>query len=280
MKHKIRMIGFDLDGTLLTDKKELCQYTIEVLARAADQGIEILPVTGRPLCGLPEEVKNLYGVRYAVTANGARILDLKTGEVLREQLVDVAVAEEILKILGNYDTLREVYYDGVGYAQEEELMKISHFFEEGPMAVYVRATRRKVKDLMEKFREEDRPVDKVQGVFADPEERKKALVSLERMDGVTVTGALKNNIEVNAKGVNKGDALLWLAGRLGIEREEIMAFGDGDNDIALLEKAGIGVAMKNAGEEVKRAADAITEKTNEDEGVAAYIEQTVLRKGE
>lgn len=280
MKHKIRMIGFDLDGTLLTDKKELRQYTIEVLERAARQGIEILPVTGRPLCGLPEEVKNLYGVRYAVTANGARILDLETGEVLREQLVDVATAEEILKIFGKYDALREVYYDGVGYAQEEELLKISHFFEEGPMSVYVRATRRKVGNLMEKFREENRPVDKVQGVFADLDERKEALARLERMDGVTVTGALKNNIEVNAAGVNKGDALLWLAGHLGIAREEIMAFGDGGNDIALLEKAGVGVAMKNGREEVKHAADAITESSNEDEGVARYIEQTVLRKGE
>lgn len=280
MKNNIRMIGFDLDGTLLTDKKELLPYTIEILRQAAKQGIEILPVTGRPLCGLPKMVKELAGLRYAITANGARILDLKDGIVLREQLVDTKTAEQILEILGKYDTLREIYYDGTGYAKRAELEKIHQFFEEGPMAEYVRTTRQPVEDLMEKFYKENRAVDKVQGVFADLEERKKALNEIKQLKGVTVTGALKNNIEVNAAGVNKGDALLWLADYLGIAAQETMAFGDGDNDIALLEKAGTGVAMKNGREEVKDVADVVTERLNDEEGVAQFIEKYVLKKGE
>lgn len=280
MKHNIRMIGFDLDGTLLTEKKELCPYTIDILKRAVKQGIEILPVTGRPLCGLPKMVKELVGLRYAITANGARILDLKEGRVLREQLVDTKTAEQILEILGKYDTLREIYYDGTGYAKRAELEKIHQFFEEGPMAEYVRTTRQPVEDLMEKFYKENRAVDKVQGVFAHLEERKKALDEIKQLKGVTVTGALKNNIEVNGIGVNKGDALLWLADYLGIAAQETMAFGDGDNDIALLEKAGTGVAMKNGREEVKDVADAITERTNDEEGAAQFIEKYVLKKGD
>lgn len=280
MKHNIRMIGFDLDGTLLTDKKELCPYTIDILKRAVKQGIEILPVTGRPLCGLPKIVKELVGLRYAITANGARILDLKEGRVLREQLVDTKTAEQILEVLGKYDTLREIYYDGTGYAKRAELEKIHQFFEEGPMAEYVRTTRQPVEDLMEKFYKENRAVDKVQGVFAHLEERKKALDEIKQLKGVTVTGALKNNIEVNGIGVNKGDALLWLAEYLGIAAQETMAFGDGDNDIALLEKAGTGVAMKNGREEVKDVADAITERTNDEEGAAQFIEKYVLKKGD
>lgn len=280
MKNNIRMIGFDLDGTLLTDKKELRSYTIEILRRAVKQGIEILPVTGRPLCGLPKMVKELVGLRYAITANGARILDLKDGTVLREQLVDTKTAEEILEILGKYDTLREIYYDGTGYAKRAELEKIHQFFEEGPMAEYVRSTRCPVEDLMEKFRQESREVDKVQGVFADLGEREAALDEIRKLEGVTITGALHNNIEVNAAGVDKGNALLWLAQYLGIEPEETMAFGDGNNDITLLEKAGTGVAMKNGIEEVKHAADRVTEKTNDEEGVAQFIETYVLKKGE
>lgn len=280
MKHRIKMIGFDLDGTLLTEQKELGEYTVRILERAAEEGIEILPVTGRPLCGLPEEVRKICGLRYAITANGARILDLKDGTVLREQLVDTKTAEEILEILGKYDTLREIYYDGTGYAKRAELEKIHQFFEEGPMAEYVRTTRQPVEDLMEKFYKENRAVDKVQGVFADLEERKKALDEIKQLKGVTVTGALKNNIEVNAAGVNKGDALLWLADHLGIAAQETMAFGDGDNDIALLEKAGTGVAMKNGREEVKDVADVVTERLNDEEGVAQFIEKYVLKKGE
>lgn len=280
MKHKIKMIGFDLDGTLLTDQKELGEYTVQILKRAVEEGIVILPITGRPLCGLPEEVTGLTGLRYAITANGARILDLKNAAVLKEQLVSVETAEKILDILGNYDSLREIYYDGTGYAEREKFEQIDHFFEEGPMAEYVRSTRQPVENLMDKFRKESREVDKVQGVFADLGEREAALDEIRKLEGVTITGALHNNIEVNAAGVDKGNALLWLAQYLGIAPEETMAFGDGNNDITLLEKAGTGVAMKNGIEEVKHAADRITEKTNDEEGAAKFIETYVLKKGE
>lgn len=280
MKHRIKMIGFDLDGTLLTEQKELGEYTVRILERAAEEGIEILPVTGRPLCGLPEEVRKIRGLRYAITANGARILDLASGTVLKEQLVDTKTAGQILDILGKYDTLREIHYDGTGYAQREQLAQIEHFFGESAMAEYVHSTRCPVEDLMEKFHTENRAVDKVQGVFADLEERKKALEEIESLTGVTVTKALKNNIEVNAAGVNKGDALVWLAKRLEIMPKETLAFGDGNNDFALLEKAGTGVAMKNGIEEIKRVADEMTEKTNDEEGVAQFIETYVLKKGE
>ena len=280
MKHKIKMIGFDLDGTLLTDQKELGEYTVQILKRAVEEGIVILPITGRPLCGLPEEVTGLTGLRYAITANGARILDLKNAAVLKEQLVSVETAEKILDILGNYDSLREIYYDGTGYAEREKLEQIDHFFEEGPMAEYVRSTRQPVENLMDKFRKESREVDKVQGVFADLGEREAALDEIRKLEGVTITGALHNNIEVNAAGVDKGNALLWLAQYLGIAPEETMAFGDGNNDITLLEKAGTGVAMKNGIEEVKHASDRITEKTNDEEGAAKFIETYVLKKGE
>lgn len=280
MKNKIKMIGFDLDGTLLTDQKELGEYTVQILKRAVEEGIVILPITGRPLCGLPEEVTGLTGLRYAITANGARILDLKNAAVLKEQLVSVETAEKILDILGNYDSLREIYYDGTGYAEREKLEQIDHFFEEGPMAEYVRSTRQSVENLMDKFRKESREVDKVQGVFADLGEREAALDEIRKLEGVTITGALHNNIEVNAAGVDKGNALLWLAQYLGIAPEETMAFGDGNNDITLLEKAGTGVAMKNGIEEVKHAADRITEKTNDEEGAAKFIETYVLKKGE
>ena len=280
MKHKIKMIGFDLDGTLLTDQKELGEYTVQILKRAVEEGIVILPITGRLLCGLPEEVTGLTGLRYAITANGARILDLKNAAVLKEQLVSVETAEKILDILGNYDSLREIYYDGTGYAEREKLEQIDHFFEEGPMAEYVRSARQPVENLMDKFRKESRGVDKVQGVFADLGEREAALDEIRKLEGVTITGALHNNIEVNAAGVDKGNALLWLAQYLGIAPEETMAFGDGNNDITLLEKAGTGVAMKNGIEEVKHAADRITEKTNDEEGAAKFIETYVLKKGE
>lgn len=77
----IRMIGFDLDGTLLTTDKILTERTKKALEAAADQGVILVPATGRPLCGLPKELLELPFIKYAVTANGARILETKTEQV-------------------------------------------------------------------------------------------------------------------------------------------------------------------------------------------------------
>ena len=87
-----------------------------------------------------------------------------------------------------------------------------------------------------------------------------------------------NNIEINDEGVNKGTALIELGKMLGIERAEIMACGDGDNDVDMLREVGFGVAMANADEKTKAAADYITV-SNEEQGAARAIEQFVLRGG-
>lgn len=98
----IRMIGFDLDGTLLTTDKILTERTKKALEAAADQGVILVPATGRPLCGLPKELLELPFIKYAVTANGARILETKTEQVLSEMLISVEKAREILDIFSDY----------------------------------------------------------------------------------------------------------------------------------------------------------------------------------
>ena len=80
MNH-IRMIGIDLDGTLLTTEKKLLPFTRQVLAEAIERGILVVMATGRPYSGILEEIRTFPGLRYALTSNGARILDMQTGEV-------------------------------------------------------------------------------------------------------------------------------------------------------------------------------------------------------
>ena len=80
MKRNIKMIGFDLDGTLLNSNKEISDYTRDVMREAVEQGVIILPATGRPLTGIPKPVMAHPGIRYAVTANGARVVD-DAGEI-------------------------------------------------------------------------------------------------------------------------------------------------------------------------------------------------------
>lgn len=275
MKIKTRLIGLDLDGTLLTSQKELTKHTKEVLKAAMCQGIVVMPVTGRPISGVPKELLQLGGIQYAVTANGGRIVDITTGKSLYENLVPRESARNILKIFCEYDTLKEIYFDGTGYVNSSELENISHYMPDKPMADYILSTRLPVDDIWDKFAKETSGMDKVHCILADPTQKEAMKKRLSEIPEIEVAGSLRSDLEVNARGVNKGNALLKMGEILGIAKEEIMAFGDASNDLSMIEKAGSGVAMENAEEELKETADYIAY-SNDEEGVARFIEAYVL----
>lgn len=275
MEHKIKMIGLDLDGTVLTEKKELTVRTREAISRALAQGVVVLVATGRPWMGVPEELRHFPGMHYALTSNGARIIDTQTDQVIEEHLLGPDFAQKVLEICGKYDTLQEVYFDGQGYAPADKMNCVEKYHKNPSMCEYMRKTRIPVDDISELVKKENRGLDKVQALFADMNERRAAWKELEAEDGLGLVGSLRYNIEINAAGVNKGKGLVNLGRMLGIRREEIMACGDGDNDIVMLREAGFGVAMANGEEKVKEAADYIT-LSNEEDGVADVIEKYVL----
>lgn len=276
MEHKIKMIGLDLDGTLLTDKKELTARTKAVISSALRRGIVVLVATGRPWMGIPEELRNFPGMRYALTSNGARIIDAQEERVIEEHLLSPELALQALEICGKYDTLQEVYFDGQGYAPADKMAVVERYHRNPSMCEYMRKTRIPVDNIFKLVKEENRGLDKVQALFADMEERTQAWRELREVSGLELVGSLRYNIEINTAGVNKGTGLVNLGKVLGIKREEIMAFGDGDNDIVMLKEVGIGVAMANAEDKVKETADYIT-LSNEEDGVAEAIEKLVLQ---
>lgn len=275
MEHKIKMIGLDLDGTVLTEKKELTERTKDAISKALARGVVILVATGRPWMGIPEELRKFPGMRYALTSNGARIIDTVEDRVIEEHLLSPQLAQKVLEICGKYDTLQEVYFDGQGYAPADQMAFVERYHRNPSMCEYMRKTRIPVEDIGALVKKENRGLDKVQALFADMDERELAWKELEAVGGLELVGSLRYNIEVNAGGVNKGKGLVNLGRMLGISREEIMACGDGDNDIVMLREAGFGVAMANGEEKVKEAADYIT-LSNEEDGVADVIEKYVL----
>lgn len=277
MKRNIKMIGFDLDGTLLNSNKEISDYTRDVMREAVEQGVIILPATGRPLTGIPKPVMALPGIRYAVTANGARVVDVQEDKVLHEALLPYEKGKELLEIFAKYDTYREVYYEGFGYATADMVECIEEYMPIKPMIEYMRTTRRRVPDVEAMFHEKKMAVDKLQALFRDTETRDLAMKEVkEKVQGAAVTSALGNNIEANGEDAQKGIALLKLGEILGIKKDEIMAFGDGSNDMDMIRRVGFGVAMENGIDEIKEAADYITV-TNDEHGVAKAIEKFVLR---
>lgn len=275
MKQQIKLVAFDLDGTILNSEKVFTAYTKQVLKRVIEKGVIILPATGRPLTGIPKDIMEFPGIRYAITANGGRIFDLDSDKTLYEKLVPVEIARNVLDIFEHYDTLREVYYNGVGYTEEGMLERIREFLPSSPMADYVRATRSVVDNVRALFEAEQRSLDKVQALFRIRKEKEAALEELRALEGIEITGALSNNIEVNAGGVHKGNALIRLGEKLGITLEEMLVFGDGANDIEMIKMAGVGICMSNGIDAVKAAADKIA-LSNDENGVATMLEQMIL----
>lgn len=275
MKHTIKMVGIDMDGTLLTQKKELLPYTRDVLKRAIEKGVEIVADTGRPLSGIPKDYKEIPGIRYAVTANGARIVDLQTGETIYEALIPQKKVIEVLNIFSEYDVLPEVYKNGQAYMNKEHLEILSPYFRDPHMEEYVRTTRKGTEDIWKLVEECTDGMEKVQAIFKHQEDQEAARKRIQAIPEVKPVSSINYNLEVSKSDANKGSGLLKLAEILGIEKEEMMAIGDNDNDIEMLQMSGIGVAMGNAIPEVLDIADYVTV-SNDEEGAAKAIEKFVL----
>ena len=269
---KIKMIGLDLDGTLLNDKKELTSHTREILTRAIDQGVTVLVATGRPVTGIPEVLRNFPGMRYALTSNGGRILDLQEDKVLYANMLSYEMGAAILKIFGDYDTFKEIYFDGRGFVQADELLKVGEYLRNPAMADYIRTTRKGITSLWEKMEEMNgHEMDKIHALFKSQDERLEAKQRIMELGDLSISDSMGTNLEINAPGVNKGMGLIQLGRLLGIEREEIMACGDGNNDLMMLKEVGFGVAMANGADEVKEVADLIAVILGIVEGITEWL---------
>lgn len=273
-KLDVRLIAADLDGTLLNEKKEVSERNLKALYRAAERGILFVPATGRIWRGLPQTLLELPFLQYAIAVNGAGVVDCKKDETLHRAEICREDAVRIAEYMRGFGTYYDCYLDGKGYVEQAYYDRIDAFIREN-FRPFVRSSRETVPDLPE-FLKKQNGVQKLQMNFADLELRARVMEELpQKFPQVTVTTAVDNNIEVNAADGNKGDALHWLCRYLDIDLSQVAAFGDGTNDITMLQAAGVSVAMGNALPQVKAAARFET-LTNEEDGVAVFLENYVL----
>lgn len=272
----VKIILLDLDGTLLTSDKTISPANYAALEQAARMGVHIVPSTGRFYDAMPAVVRELPFVRYAVTVNGAQIYDAREKQVLHEAELTSEQALAVYDYFASLPTICDCYVGGKGYMERGYYERIDEFSEAS--APYVREMLKTLRIPVDDVREilRQNRVQKVMCFFKDMDRR---AVELERapelFPDLCVTSSIKNNMEVNAAQANKGDALRQLCAHLGVDVEDTMAFGDGSNDLTMIQTAGIGVAMGNAYQGLKDAADYVTLDCDED-GVAHAIEKFVL----
>ena len=273
MPDPIRIIALDLDGTLLNSNKELTAGNLAALERAAAAGIEIVPTTGRFFGGMPKVIRELPFIHYAITINGAEVADLRTGEVIYKAELPWQQAIDLMTMLDELPVIYDCYQNNAAWMTAALKEQIDTTVSSAHYRKMLHELRQPVPELKATLAQRQQDVQKVQFFTAHPDLRLQLMEELpHRFENLCVSSSVVDNVEINQIHANKGEALLALAAHLGLKREQTIAFGDGLNDLSMLEQAGIGVAMSNACPEAKALADWIAPSCDED-GVARGIER-------
>ncbi len=274
----VRIVALDLDGTLLDSGKRIAKADSDALAEIAAKGVLVVPTTGRFFGMMPEPVRALPFVRYAITVNGAQVYDRETDTALVREEIPIDTAIGIMEILDRYDVIYDCYRENWGwmtaafkktaaeYATNEHYLRTIYDFRKDvpELKAHLAAAKGPSAAQVQKvmlFARNDRPADILKDVVAEVN---------AKYPEIKATASTWNNVELNISSATKGNALRRFAESFGHTLANCMAFGDGMNDLSMIEAAGTGVAMANAVPEVKAAADYIT-LSNDECGVSAAL---------
>lgn len=272
----IKLVALDMDGTTLQSDITVARETKVTIEKAVDQGIIVVPTTGRVFGELPAEITNIDGVSYAVTSNGAQVTDLKRRMTLYENPLAEKDLDAVLKILRQYDLMIEAYVEGQTVVIGECMKDLSAFHVPEVYWDFFEKTRKTIADPEEYYDFlYSHPVEKFNIFFRHMENRSELKDILENTTDLTITSAVENNLEINNPTANKWDGLKHLCRHLNIKYTEVMAMGDSNNDYEMLKHAGLAVAMENGIDRVKEISDFIT-KSNDEHGVAYALEKFIL----
>ncbi len=272
---EIRLIGVDLDGTALDSQKRISGENVRVFRECRARGIEIVPVTGRPASGIYAEHIDAIGCRYTINTNGAAVIDRLSGDTVIAHTISPEKALEICSLLNDFDCYYSVFNGGYGYLSRADYQRELRKWEGTPLHRYIQITRRAV-DSQTEFIGTVSSIDNIYVTAATNAERERIRAEIDKVAEIFYTCSASDDVEIGGM-CSKGSSLIELAESLGIKRGEVMAIGDSGNDLSMLEHAGLAVAMGNASDEIKKAADFIT-KTCEESGVAYAIEKLALHK--
>jgi len=275
MVRKIRMIAADMDGTMMGSDKNISERTWRAIDKAANQGIYVVPASGRLLSMLPDRLKWHPAVRYAVCANGASVIDIETGKYIFKSGLSKEKVLELVRYFMSRGMHVDVFADGNSYTWKREGDITAGYDMEDWVRTLVRNTRIQV-DSLEELVNSAGHLERLNFFYKTEEEKKWMYEMFKNDPDLVVAESIFCNLEVSSSTTSKGAALAWLAEYLGFSMEDVMAIGDGDNDGAMIRMAGLGVAMENALDTIKDMADVITA-SNDDDGVAIAIEKWAIK---
>lgn len=274
-----KLVCIDMDGTLLNSKHKITEVTKEVLKKAHDLGVHIVISTGRVYVNA-ESYSNLIGVTSPVIAsNGAFVKEKDRNEAIFKGYLSEELSLKLINIFYKYkvspsfSTPEKIYTSNIFMTVFMFLLKLRGLIKEDYNAEFIKSQNQ----WEEVLKKEKGNLIKCEVNSISEDKLKKVRKELENIDEIEIASSSKHNIEITCKGVSKGTAVKRLAEFYNIKEEEIIAIGDSENDLSMIEYAGLGIAMGNAIEKVKEKANFITD-SNDNEGVAKAIKKFILKE--
>lgn len=269
MTKDIKLLAIDLDDTLLRDDNTISDYTRDVLQKAQQEGIHIVIATGRMYqTAKPVGVKLGIGDLPMILFSGGLIQRIESGEIIWQRVIAPAVAKEILALAKEHNWYVQSYVDDV--------LLVHHETEDSKL--YERHTGAKAVFVGDDLYTTAQGPNKL--LFINDAETLATISQILKdkfSDQLEIVRSKVNYLEINGTNSTKGNALSQMVNELGLTKEQVVAFGNSENDVPMLEYAGTAVAVANAEPPVKALADEVCA-SNEDDGVARWIEAHVLAK--
>lgn len=275
---QIKFIALDLDRTTLDSQGRLSEINRRAIERAVAAGIHVVAASGRALASLPAEIVDIPGVQYAITSNGAAVYDINENRCLRQFKMTPQSVEEILQhtqpeggCKEDMEISYEAFIDGRAFAEQRYVEDPVRFGATPHAVAYIQSTRTPIKDMREFISEHKSELDCIDIVVKSENMKERLWKSLRKnIADVYITSSVRQLLEISHRDAGKESGAAFLLEYLGLKREELAAFGDGDNDAELLRYAGIGFAVANASSGCRSAADRIVA-SNDENGVAQGI---------
>lgn len=288
-----KLIAVDLDGTMLNSYGIVTENTKNVIKNVINKGTDVIIASGRPIDSIKAIAKEIGSENYFIAGNGALVYDIKNDEVVYEKYMPKEKVLEIIKICEENSITYNVYTDetilatslkyNVLYYHKENLKKeedkktnisivkdMYDYVKNMNNAKFLKITI--CDDMKSVFNSILKKINKVKDV---------EVLDVSHMSRKTITQGTEEipieyyYTEITYKDVDKWNAIEFLAEKINIKREEIIAIGDNINDKKMIEESGLGIAMKGSTPYVTEVAKYITD-TNNDEGVAKAIEKFCL----
>lgn len=270
---KYKLIAIDMDGTLLNSDNNISNRTKDAIAKAKEEGVHVVLATGRILKSAVYYANQLELKNPIVASNGGIMID-EHGNVILKNPMNRKSIKEIVKLADDEKIYFHLYDESTFYSSQK-VQEILDFYSEGNKAMEIDLKIFKsIDDILSsdnlniyKFIFIDNDLDKLQSFRS----------KISTIDNINISSSWSNNIEAMGLNVSKGHAIKKLAKRLNINLDEVIAIGDSENDLSMLNIAGLSIAMGNGSDSIKEKVDYITD-TNNNDGVAKAIEKFILGK--